>query len=101
MDMQVVTLVAFGLLVELGIAAAIVLFARSRRSKCKWPIDVATRKFNWCIAAVIAIQVGGYVAIAFDSSIGIVSALQWFCIYFAALAFYRKRDLQMRDLPFS
>jgi hypothetical protein len=90
MDFEMLFGIAFELLIILGL----VLMAKKRTGKCHWDRRTVNRRFWFGIVGIIAVQIGGLLALtATGQGIGITAAVQWPCIYWVALATYRKRDL--------
>ncbi len=86
-----------GYIFDLLVILLLVQAAKSRRAKCDWDWKKATRRFWWGVIGIAAVQIGGVVVlIDTGHSIGIRGVIQWPCIYWVALAVYRKRDLRQK-----
>jgi len=73
----------------------LVQLAKKRRNKCTWDGNTANRRMWWGIAGILSVQIGGFILLAQGGpGVGIRGIIQWPCIYWVALAVYRKRDLK-------
>ena len=56
---------------------------------------MARRRLIWGIAAIAAVQIGGFIAlVTTGKGIGMLGIIQWIGVYWVALALYRRSDLK-------
>lgn len=84
-----------GITFEFLLIMALVLEAKRRRAKCDWDWKKANGTLWWRVVGIVAVTIGGdLVIIETGHGIGITGVILWPCIYWVALATYRKRDLR-------
>lgn len=93
--------VIFRILLVVGLLDFLRRLARRRRGKCDWNLSKAKSRLRWGIIGVSAVQIGWLTTVLQGNGLGLIALpaqIQWPCVYWIALAIYRRRDLQSQGL---